>query len=50
MSDVDTGTAARLEAGAELELVLDRLEARLEARQFSLQARRTSPRRELWWQ
>ncbi|MCG7527788.1 hypothetical protein MHW47_25555 [Streptomyces sp. OfavH-34-F] len=37
-----------LEAGAELERTLDRLEARMEALQFSLRARRASPRFELW--
>ncbi|MFD3666043.1 hypothetical protein ACFWVF_36485 [Streptomyces sp. NPDC058659] len=37
-----------LEAGAELERTLDRLEARMEALQFCLRAQRTSPRSELW--
>ncbi|MEV5779260.1 hypothetical protein AB0L49_50340 [Streptomyces antimycoticus] len=37
-----------LEAGAELERTLDRLEARMEALQFSLRAPRSSPRFELW--
>uniref|UniRef100_UPI002F913B8F hypothetical protein n=1 Tax=Streptomyces longwoodensis TaxID=68231 RepID=UPI002F913B8F len=37
-----------LETGAELERTLDRLEARMEALQFSLRARRASPRFELW--
>lgn len=43
----DTGTRS-LEAGAELERTLDRLEARMEALQFSLRAHRASPRFELW--
>ncbi|MDP9607879.1 hypothetical protein [Streptomyces demainii] len=38
-----------LEAGAELAQTLDRLEARMEALQFSLRTLRTSPRFELWW-
>jgi hypothetical protein len=46
--DTDTGRAPSLEAGAELERTLDRLEARMEALQFSLRAHRTSPRCELW--
>ncbi|MFJ1975289.1 hypothetical protein ACIO93_42475 [Streptomyces sp. NPDC087903] len=37
-----------LEAGAELERTLDRLEARMEALQLSMCTRRTSPRFELW--
>lgn len=37
-----------LEAGAELERTLDRLEARMEALQFSLRARRDPSRFELW--
>ncbi|GAA4658507.1 hypothetical protein GCM10023347_07160 [Streptomyces chumphonensis] len=37
-----------LEAGAELERTLDRLEARMEALQFSLRTRRASPRFALW--
>ncbi|MFE8965137.1 hypothetical protein [Streptomyces iakyrus] len=37
-----------LEADAELERTLDRLEARMEALQFSMRTRRTSPRFELW--
>lgn len=41
-------TAPSLEAGAELERTLDRLEARMETLQFSLRARRASPRFELW--
>ncbi|MFP1629834.1 hypothetical protein ACLB9X_32855 [Streptomyces sp. 5K101] len=45
----DIGGATSLEAGAELERTLDRLEARMEALQFSLRACRTSPRFELWW-
>ncbi|MER5227297.1 hypothetical protein [Streptomyces flaveus] len=47
MSDVDTGSA-RLEAEAEQERTLDRLEARMEALQLSLRTRRTSPRFALW--
>ena len=43
----DTGTSS-LEAGAERERTLDRLEARMEALQFSLRAYRASPRFELW--
>ncbi|WP_086708499.1 hypothetical protein [Streptomyces antimycoticus] len=45
---IDTSTPS-LEAGVELERTLDRLEARMEALQFSLRTLRTSPRRELWW-
>ncbi|WP_331732025.1 hypothetical protein [Streptomyces sp. NBC_00989] len=37
-----------LEAGAELERTLDRLEARMEALQLSMRMRRTSARFELW--
>ncbi|MFF7191405.1 hypothetical protein ACFZAR_40875 [Streptomyces sp. NPDC008222] len=37
-----------LEAGAELERTLDRLEARMEALQLSMRTRRSSPRFELW--
>jgi hypothetical protein len=37
-----------LEAGAERERTLDRLEARMEALQFSMRARRPSPRFALW--
>ncbi|MFE5549908.1 hypothetical protein ACFQ71_39895 [Streptomyces sp. NPDC056534] len=44
----DTGSAPSLEADAELERTLDRLEARMEALQFSLRARRASPQFELW--
>ncbi|MFG3134331.1 hypothetical protein ACGFZU_42455 [Streptomyces tendae] len=44
----DTSGARSLEAGAERERTLDRLEARMEALQFSLRARRASPRFELW--
>lgn len=43
-----SGTSS-LEAGAELERTLDRLETRMEALQFSMRALRTSPRFELWW-
>ncbi|EST17877.1 hypothetical protein M878_00050 [Streptomyces roseochromogenus subsp. oscitans DS 12.976] len=42
----DTGTPS-LEAGAELERTLDRLEARMRSLQFSLRAHRGSPRFEL---
>ncbi|MFD8625224.1 hypothetical protein ACFV4E_15225 [Streptomyces hygroscopicus] len=42
------GTSS-LEAGAELERTLDRLEARMEALQLSMRTHRTSPRFELWW-
>ena len=44
----DTRGARSLEADAERERTLDRLEARMEALQFSLRARRASPRFELW--
>ncbi|GGM19718.1 hypothetical protein ACGF7W_38680 [Streptomyces sp. NPDC048219] len=44
----DTSGARSLEADAERERTLDRLEARMEALQFSLRARRASPRFELW--
>ncbi|MEU3550690.1 hypothetical protein [Streptomyces longwoodensis] len=37
-----------LEAGAERERTLDRLEARMEALQFTMRTRRSSPRFELW--
>jgi len=58
-TDTDTsGSTARhgaapsgtpsLEAGAELALTLDRLEARMEALQLALRTRRRSPRFELW--
>jgi hypothetical protein len=43
----DTGTPS-LEAGAELERTLDRLEARMEALQLSMRLQRRSPRLELW--
>lgn len=45
----DTGGTTSLEADAELERTLDRLEARMEALQFSMRAHRASPRFELWW-
>ncbi|MEU1853421.1 hypothetical protein ABZ499_30210 [Streptomyces sp. NPDC019990] len=44
----DTSGARSLEADAERERTLDRLEPRMEALQFSLRARRASPRFELW--
>ncbi|MGA5606061.1 hypothetical protein ACPCUF_34455 [Streptomyces griseoincarnatus] len=44
----DTSGARSLEADAERERTLDRLEARMEALQFSLRARRASPQFELW--
>ncbi|MFI6530760.1 hypothetical protein [Streptomyces uncialis] len=40
--------ASSLEAGVEPGRTLDRPEARREALQFSLRARRASPRSELW--
>ncbi|GHD53959.1 hypothetical protein [Streptomyces galbus] len=43
-------SAPSLEAGAERERTLDRLEARMEALQFSMRTRRSSPRLELWRQ
>lgn len=43
----DTGTPS-LEARAELERTLDRLEARMQALQMSLRAHRRSPWFELW--
>ncbi|MGZ0200540.1 hypothetical protein ACNFR7_10180 [Streptomyces sp. RM1] len=43
-----TSGTSSLEAGAELERTLDRLEARMEALQLSMRTRRTSPRFELW--
>ncbi|MFG3499282.1 hypothetical protein [Streptomyces sp. NPDC047928] len=43
----DTSGTRSLEADAERERTLDRLEARMEALQFSLRARRASPRFEL---
>lgn len=42
-----TGTRS-LEAGAELERTLDRLQARMEALQFSMRTRRGSPNFALW--
>ncbi|MFD3381293.1 MULTISPECIES: hypothetical protein [unclassified Streptomyces] len=47
MADVGTGTS-RLEAEAERERTLDRLEARMEALQYSMRTRRNSPRFALW--
>ncbi|MFC7818657.1 hypothetical protein ACFUTR_28960 [Streptomyces sp. NPDC057367] len=44
----DTSGARSLEADAERERRLNRLEARIEALQFSMRARRASPRFELW--
>ncbi|MFJ3099554.1 hypothetical protein [Streptomyces hydrogenans] len=45
----DPGRAAPLEeAAARRELALDRLEARMDALQFSLRTRRTSPHWSLW--
>lgn len=44
------GTTSPLEAGAELERTLDRLEAHMEALQHSMRTRRRSPRFELWRQ
>lgn len=44
----DASGSRSLEADAERERTLDRLEARMEALQFSLRARRASPRFELW--
>ncbi|MGC5359565.1 hypothetical protein ACPXCS_37135 [Streptomyces sp. DT190] len=44
----DTSGARSLEADAERERTLDRLEARMEALQLSMRARRASPRFELW--
>ncbi|MEU0022655.1 hypothetical protein ABZ173_33950 [Streptomyces rochei] len=44
----DTSGARSLEADAERERTLDRLEARMEALQFSMRGRRASPRFELW--
>jgi hypothetical protein len=43
-----TSGSQSLEADAELERTLDRLEARMEALQFSLRARRASPQFGLW--
>ncbi|MER6123013.1 hypothetical protein ABT173_10070 [Streptomyces sp. NPDC001795] len=48
MSTYTGGTASSLEADAELERTLDRLEARMEALQHSMRTRRVSPRFELW--
>ncbi|MEW2467962.1 hypothetical protein AB0919_23520 [Streptomyces sp. NPDC046994] len=47
MADAENGTS-RLEASAERERTLDRLEARMEALQLSMRASRTSPRFALW--
>jgi hypothetical protein len=44
----DASGTRPLEAEAKRERTLDRLEARMEALQFSLRARRASPRFELW--
>ena len=44
----DASGTRPLEAEAERERTLDRLEARMEALQFSMRARRASPRFELW--
>jgi hypothetical protein len=44
----DTSDTRSLEANAELERTLDRLEARMEALQLTMRTRRTSPRFELW--
>ncbi|MFF8545046.1 hypothetical protein ACF060_32915 [Streptomyces werraensis] len=44
----DASGARSFEADAERERTLDRLQARMEALQFSLRARRASPRFELW--
>lgn len=41
--------ALSLEERAQREQTLDRLEARMEALQFSLRSRRESPWSELWW-
>ncbi|MEV4429497.1 hypothetical protein AB0K23_29750 [Streptomyces sp. NPDC049602] len=43
-----TAQTPSLVVGAEQERTLDRLEARLEALQFSLRARRSDPRFGLW--
>ncbi|MGW1529930.1 hypothetical protein [Streptomyces sp. NPDC002159] len=47
MADAEEGTS-RLEASAERERALDRLEAPMEALQLPMRARRTSPRFALW--
>ncbi|MFG2683989.1 hypothetical protein [Streptomyces sp. NPDC048392] len=47
MADPETG-ASRLEAGAERERALDRMEARMEALQLAIRTRRDSSRTELW--
>jgi hypothetical protein len=47
VADLDTSTS-RLEAEAERERTLDRLEARMEALQLAIRTRRMSPRFELW--
>ncbi|MFI1377675.1 hypothetical protein ACH4UY_37555 [Streptomyces longwoodensis] len=44
----DTTGARCLEADAERERTLDRLQARMEALQFSMHTRRVSPHFELW--
>ncbi|MFF9771879.1 hypothetical protein ACF1GT_35805 [Streptomyces sp. NPDC014636] len=44
----DTSGTRSLEADAELERTLDRLEVRMEALQFSMRTRLASPRFELW--
>ncbi|MFD8255182.1 hypothetical protein [Streptomyces werraensis] len=44
----DASGARSFEADAERERTLDRMEARMEAQQFFLRARRASPRFELW--
>ncbi|WP_030990067.1 hypothetical protein [Streptomyces sp. NRRL WC-3744] len=44
----DASGTRSLEADAERERTLDRLEARMEALQFSMRARRASPRFKLW--
>ncbi|QIB49475.1 hypothetical protein [Streptomyces aureoverticillatus] len=44
----DTSATPSPEARAELERTLDRLEARMEALQFSMRALRGSPRFTLW--
>jgi hypothetical protein len=44
----DTSGTSSLEADAELERTLDRLEARMEALQLTMRTRRTSPPFELW--
>ncbi|MEU0413890.1 hypothetical protein ABZ307_39730 [Streptomyces griseorubiginosus] len=47
MADLDTGTS-RLEAEAERERTLDRLEARMEALQLATRTRRNAPYAQLW--